>query len=138
MGARPYLARTEYEYGRARLAHGDRARARELIESARAAAAELGMTGLVRLADAKLAEISADSASSNSLARESSGPVAPESSGPLAPESSGPLAPRSGERVRERVPAGGPAALQAMTASRPPRFVAASVPHAAPMSEPPE
>ena len=53
LGARPYLARTEYEYGRALIARGrDRARARELIASARAAAEELGMPGLVRLADA--------------------------------------------------------------------------------------
>jgi hypothetical protein len=57
MGARPYLARTQYEYGRALIARGDRARARELIASARGAAEQLGMTGLVRLADAKLAEI---------------------------------------------------------------------------------
>jgi len=62
MNARPYLARTEYEYGRARLASGDRTRARELIASARQAAGELGMTGLVRLADAKLSEIGAPAA----------------------------------------------------------------------------
>jgi len=78
--ARPYLARTEYEYGRALLARGERARARDLITSARQAASALGMTGLVRLADARLAE------------------------------PSDPLAPRSGERVRERGPGGGPAA----------------------------
>src|SRR6185369_17027093 len=76
-----YLARTEYEYGRALLARGERARARELITSARQAASALGMTGLVRLADARLAE------------------------------PSDPLAPRSGERVRERGPGGGPAAV---------------------------
>ena len=57
LGARPYLARTEYEYGRALIARGDRARASELIASARRTASELGMPGLVRLADAKLAEI---------------------------------------------------------------------------------
>jgi len=50
LGARPMLARTEYEYGRALIARGDRARARPLIVSARAAAEALGMTGLVRLA----------------------------------------------------------------------------------------
>ena len=57
LGARPYLARTEYEYGRMLIARGERTRARALIASARQAAAELGMPGLVRLADAKLAEI---------------------------------------------------------------------------------
>jgi tetratricopeptide (TPR) repeat protein len=58
--ARPYLARTEYEHGRARLARGaagDRALARGLIGSARATAEELGMAGLVALADRRLAEI---------------------------------------------------------------------------------
>ena len=54
LGARPCLARTEYEYGRALIARGDRDRARALIASARRAGEELGMTGLVRLADAKL------------------------------------------------------------------------------------
>jgi tetratricopeptide (TPR) repeat protein len=58
--ARPYLARTEYEYGRALLARGEKARARELITSARQAAEELGMSGLVRLADARLAELASD------------------------------------------------------------------------------
>jgi tetratricopeptide (TPR) repeat protein len=57
LGARPYLARTEYEYGRALIARGDRARARELIASARRTAEELGMPGLVHLADTRLAEI---------------------------------------------------------------------------------
>jgi tetratricopeptide (TPR) repeat protein len=57
MGARPYLARTEYEYGRALLARGDRVRAKALIASARAAAEALGMTGLVRLADDKLSRL---------------------------------------------------------------------------------
>jgi tetratricopeptide (TPR) repeat protein len=55
--ARPYLARTEYEYGRALIARGDRGRARPLIASARQAAEELGMTGLVRLADVRLGEM---------------------------------------------------------------------------------
>ncbi len=57
IGARPYLARTEYEYGRALLARGDRARAGALLASARATAEELGMSGLVRLADAKLTDL---------------------------------------------------------------------------------
>ena len=43
--ARPYLARTEYEYGRALLAHGERVRARKLITSARQAAARWGSPG---------------------------------------------------------------------------------------------
>jgi tetratricopeptide (TPR) repeat protein len=59
VNARPHLARTEYEYGRALIAHGAWDRARPLIASARETAAELGMTGLVRLADAKLAELGA-------------------------------------------------------------------------------
>jgi tetratricopeptide (TPR) repeat protein len=62
MGARPCLARTEYEYGRALLARGDRAGARGLLASALAAAGELGMTGLVRLAEAKVAEAGAAAA----------------------------------------------------------------------------
>ena len=60
LGARPYLARTEYEYGRALIARGrpaDVERARALIASARSAADELGMTGLVRLADERIAGI---------------------------------------------------------------------------------
>jgi len=58
--ARPYLARTEYEYGRALLARdapGDRERARALLASAREVALELGMPGLVRLTDARLAKL---------------------------------------------------------------------------------
>jgi hypothetical protein len=57
--ARPYLARTEYEYGRALLgrdAPGDRERAGALLASAREVAVELGMPGLVRLTDARLAD----------------------------------------------------------------------------------
>jgi hypothetical protein len=80
LGARPLLARTEYEFGRALVARGERDRARGLIASARQAAEALGMTGLVRLADAKLAELG-------------------------APAVSGPLSPQSGERVRVRGPA---------------------------------
>jgi hypothetical protein len=59
IGARPWLARTEYESGRAWLARGDSARARALMASARQAAEELGMTGLVRLADARLSQVGA-------------------------------------------------------------------------------
>ena len=59
LNARPYLARTEYEYGRMLMGRGDGARARELIGSARRAAEELGMTGLIGLADAKLAGLGA-------------------------------------------------------------------------------
>jgi hypothetical protein len=63
--ARPYLARTEYEYARALLtrdapgaagAADDRQRARALLTSAREVAVELAMPGLVRLADARLAD----------------------------------------------------------------------------------
>jgi len=63
LGARPYLARTDYEYGRMLLTRGradDAARARALIASARSTAEELGMTGLVRLADARLAGLGAN------------------------------------------------------------------------------
>jgi tetratricopeptide (TPR) repeat protein len=59
LDARPCLARTEYEFGRALLARGDRDRARPLVASARQSAEELGLTGLVRLADAKLASLGA-------------------------------------------------------------------------------
>jgi tetratricopeptide (TPR) repeat protein len=59
MDARPLLARTEYEYGRALAARGDRDRARSLIATARETAEALGMPGLVRLADAKLADLGA-------------------------------------------------------------------------------
>ncbi len=62
VGARPMLARTEYEYGRTLVARGEHARARVLIASARQAAGELGMTGLVGLTDAKLAELGAAAA----------------------------------------------------------------------------
>jgi hypothetical protein len=60
LGARPYLARTEYELGRALIARGrpaDVERARALIASARSTADELGMTGLVRLADDRIARL---------------------------------------------------------------------------------
>ena len=57
LDARPYLARTEYEYrARADRARGSRARQRADRVGA-PAASELGMPGLVRLADARLAEI---------------------------------------------------------------------------------
>jgi hypothetical protein len=53
----PYLARTEYEYGRALLAHGraqDAEQARGLLASARATAERLGMSGLIELIDRRL------------------------------------------------------------------------------------
>jgi hypothetical protein len=62
MSAHPYLARTRYEYGRALLARGaagDAAAAREQFESACVSAEALGMTGLVRLAQARLARMPA-------------------------------------------------------------------------------
>ncbi len=58
LGARPYLARTEYELGRTLLAGGltaDRPRAFALLESAVRAATELQMPGLVQLASRRLA-----------------------------------------------------------------------------------
>ncbi len=75
LGALPMLARTEYEYGRALIARGDHARARELIASARATAAELEMSGLVKLADARLAAIGGAPASSK-VAVAATAPVA--------------------------------------------------------------
>jgi hypothetical protein len=59
LNARPYLARTEYEYGRMLIGRGEGARARELIASARRTAEELGMSGLIALAGAKLAALGA-------------------------------------------------------------------------------
>jgi hypothetical protein len=62
MGARPYLARTEYEYARTLIAGGqesDREQAQALLSSARQTASALAMTGLVRLVDAKLAALGA-------------------------------------------------------------------------------
>jgi hypothetical protein len=60
--ARPQLARIQYEHGRALVSRGrpeDLARGRQLLEGARALADELGMTGLARLAGARLAEVAA-------------------------------------------------------------------------------
>jgi len=57
LDARPYIARIEYEYGRALLSRGrpqDLQKGRGLLESARASAEALGMTGLVRLAARRL------------------------------------------------------------------------------------
>jgi hypothetical protein len=57
LGAKPYLARTRYEYGRALLAHGDAMnsdRAYALFEEAHRAAESLGMAGLVQLAERRL------------------------------------------------------------------------------------
>ena len=55
LDARPYLARTRYEYGRALLERGlpeQRRKRARLIEAAHAAARRaLGMTGLVALAE---------------------------------------------------------------------------------------
>lgn len=65
LDATPYLARTEYEFGRALIARGraaDIERARVLIASARKAANELGMAGLVTQADARLAAVEAAAA----------------------------------------------------------------------------
>jgi hypothetical protein len=58
LDAGPYLARTRYEMGRALLERGrpeDRARARALIEAARATAEALGQPGLRALAERRLA-----------------------------------------------------------------------------------
>ncbi len=58
LGARPHLARTEYELGRTLLARGltaDRPRAFALLESAVRTATDLNMPGLVHLASGRLA-----------------------------------------------------------------------------------
>jgi tetratricopeptide (TPR) repeat protein len=57
LDARPYLARTRYEHGRALLTFGraaDRERALRSIEAARTSAERLDMRGLVRLAERQL------------------------------------------------------------------------------------
>ncbi len=54
LDARPHLARTQYEFGRALLQRGraaDAERVRDLFATGRAIAVELGMQGLVRLID---------------------------------------------------------------------------------------
>ncbi len=58
MEAKPYLARTRYEYARSLLLHGQPAdgQARELLEQAAEGAAALHLTGLVRLAEQRLAQ----------------------------------------------------------------------------------
>jgi tetratricopeptide (TPR) repeat protein len=61
LDARPYLARTRYEYGRALLERGEatsRDRALRLMDDARRSAEALGMTGLVRLAENRLTDAS--------------------------------------------------------------------------------
>jgi tetratricopeptide (TPR) repeat protein len=55
LDAGPYLARTRYEYGRALQARGDHEKARGFLGSARSLGARLGLTGLVALADRRLA-----------------------------------------------------------------------------------
>jgi tetratricopeptide (TPR) repeat protein len=58
LDARPYLARTRYEYARtlqARAAPGDDARAAALLAEARSGAEALGLSGLLRLIDARSA-----------------------------------------------------------------------------------
>jgi AAA ATPase domain len=60
LDVRPHLARAEYDHGCARLrrgAAGDGERARELFESARAHAKELGMAGLDELVDRRLSAL---------------------------------------------------------------------------------
>ncbi|HEY0709920.1 MAG TPA: AAA family ATPase [Polyangia bacterium] len=60
LDARPYLARTEYEWARALLIRGraeDKARAGALLESAHGLAAQLGLEGLQALIEARRAEV---------------------------------------------------------------------------------
>jgi hypothetical protein len=62
LDVRPQLARVQYEHGRALLGRGrpaDVGRGRALVEAARALAEELGMSGLARLAGARLQELPA-------------------------------------------------------------------------------
>jgi tetratricopeptide (TPR) repeat protein len=65
LDAAPFLARTQYEYGRALLAQGTagaRDRARALIATARTEAEALGMSGLLRLATGRLEGLDAPAA----------------------------------------------------------------------------
>jgi tetratricopeptide (TPR) repeat protein len=65
LGARPYLARTEYELARTlidRGVAGDRTRVRSLLDSAHQTATELGMPGLVRLVRARMSGLEAGTA----------------------------------------------------------------------------
>lgn len=86
MNAPSYLARTEYEFGRALLARGDQNRARSLIGSARKVAETLGLTGLVHLADAKLPQTGPPVPTERPADRSggSAGPVAATTAGPPA------------------------------------------------------
>ena len=62
LDARPYLARTRYEFGRALLERGraqDRERARGLLEAARSTAEALGQEGLRAQAERRLAALGA-------------------------------------------------------------------------------
>jgi AAA ATPase domain len=54
LDARPLLARTRYEFGRALVTQGDAARGTGLMQEALAAAEELALPGLVRLCRARL------------------------------------------------------------------------------------
>jgi tetratricopeptide (TPR) repeat protein len=74
LDAKPYLARTRYEYGRALLQRDEASshdRALFLLDEARHSAEALGMAGLVRLAENRLAD-----APSASRARGSDAPLA--------------------------------------------------------------
>jgi hypothetical protein len=87
--ARPYLARTEYEFGRALLsrdAPGDREQARALLTSAREVAVELGMPGLVRLAETRLADARlAGAGPTDGPTAALPAPAAPASAAPVLP-----------------------------------------------------
>jgi hypothetical protein len=102
MRAEPYLARTRYEYARTLLERADaadRAPARALLEQAIAAATALGMSGLVRLAQARLASCDGAPAAALALVPASTTPPAPASAAPAsaaatsaAPASAAPIA----------------------------------------------
>jgi tetratricopeptide (TPR) repeat protein len=77
LGARPILARTEYELGRTLLARGeagDRPRALSLLASAERTATELGMPGLIRLCRARQADLQGDAKAGS---KDRAGEIAP-------------------------------------------------------------
>jgi tetratricopeptide (TPR) repeat protein len=91
IGARPHLARTEYELARSLLARGlaaDRERARALLASALAAAEAIGMPGLVRLAKARLASAAAPTTSPSPSPPRPPSPAPTPSPAPSVPSSS--------------------------------------------------
>ncbi|MFZ5893647.1 MAG: ATP-binding protein [Myxococcota bacterium] len=98
LDAKPYLARTRYEYGRALLSRADSEshRARALIESAASLANQLEMPGLARLCERRLnASVAPPTSASNPAhpnpPRAGSNPPAPATTPPRAGSNPPPL-----------------------------------------------